>query len=47
VAFPIFDQQHYLYWVGLSQILWIVSFAGFLFVYAPMLVRPRVDGQDG
>lgn len=47
VFFPLFDQQHYLLWVGLSQVLWLVSFAGFLLVYTPMLIRPRIDGKDG
>jgi uncharacterized protein involved in response to NO len=33
--------------MGASQLLWIAAFAGFVAVYAPMLVRPRIDGRYG
>lgn len=39
--------QAYAVWIGLAQLLWVAGFAGFLVLYAPMLVRPRVDGQPG
>jgi uncharacterized protein involved in response to NO len=33
--------------VGLAGSLWIAAFAVFLVVYAPMFLRPRVDGRPG
>ena len=30
-----------------SGILWIAAFIPFLFVYGPILIRPRVDGKPG
>lgn len=43
VLLPIIGPAHYTLWITLSGGLWILSFAIFLFIYAPMLVRPRVD----
>lgn len=34
-------------WIGVSQALWLVAFGGFVWIYAPMLVRPRIDGRYG
>jgi len=45
--FPIFLPGYYQLWVGLSQLLWILTFAVFLYTYAPILVGPRVDGKYG
>jgi uncharacterized protein involved in response to NO len=47
VIFPLFNMDLYIYWVGLSQALWIISFVIFIFVYAPMFLSARVDGRDG
>ncbi|MGB5604998.1 MAG: NnrS family protein [Gammaproteobacteria bacterium] len=47
VVFPLADPQHYLLWIGLAQLFWIISFALLLVVLLPMLVKPRVDGQPG
>ncbi|UCB54754.1 MAG: NnrS family protein [Thiotrichales bacterium] len=47
IFFPLISMDHYSYWIGLSQLLWIASFLLFLVVYAPMLVKTRVDGRDG
>jgi len=47
VIFPLFSMDLYFYWVALSQALWIVAFAIFIYVYAPMLLTARVDGRDG
>jgi uncharacterized protein involved in response to NO len=47
VVFPLFNNDLYVYWISLSQILWIASFVVFLIVYTPMLVTPRIDGRDG
>ena len=30
-----------------SGTLWIGAFALFVYIYAPILIRPRVDGQAG
>ncbi len=47
VVFPLFNMDLYIYWVGISQVLWMVAFAIFIYVYAPMLLSARVDGRDG
>ncbi len=47
VLIPLVDQSYYMVWVGLSQVLWIISFSMFLYVYLPMLIQPRVDGRYG
>ncbi len=47
VIFPLFSMNLYFYWVGLSQVLWMIAFAIFVYVYAPMLLSARVDGKDG
>ncbi len=47
VIFPLFSMDLYIYWMGLSQVLWIAAFAVFVYVYAPMLLSARVDGRDG
>jgi uncharacterized protein involved in response to NO len=47
VLFPLLNNELYICWIALSQLLWIAAFVVFLFVYAPMLVKARIDGQDG
>lgn len=47
VLFPLFNMELYVYWVGISQVLWMLAFAIFVAVYAPMLLSARVDGRDG
>ena len=47
VLFPLFNMSLYVYWVGISQVLWMLGFAIFVYVYAPMLLTARVDGRDG
>jgi len=48
VFFPMFDQSQYMTWIVLlSQVLWIISFSIFLFVYFPMLTQQRADGRFG
>jgi uncharacterized protein involved in response to NO len=34
-------------WILLAQILWIAAFSLFLWIYAPMLIKARVDGRYG
>jgi uncharacterized protein involved in response to NO len=43
VVFPLFSINLYIYWIGLSQALWITAFAIFVFVYAPMFLSERAD----
>jgi uncharacterized protein involved in response to NO len=47
VLLPLLDAGHYLWWVGLAQLLWVAAFAMFLVVFLPMWLGPRVDGQPG
>jgi len=47
VVFPMFDVAHYSLWLMVSQGLWIAAFAWLTVIYVPVLVGPRVDGQDG
>ena len=47
VFFPLIDIMHYVWWVGLSQLFWIVAFLIFSWVYFPMFNKPRIDGQAG
>ena len=47
VVFPLFNMELYVYWIGISQVLWMVAFAIFVVVYAPMLLSERIDGRDG
>ncbi len=44
---PLLDAAHYTLWIGMSQLLWILSFGLFSALYLPMLVRPRLDGRPG
>jgi uncharacterized protein involved in response to NO len=47
VALPLVDVRDYRLWVAVSQWLWIGAFAGFVWVYFPVLTRPRIDGREG
>jgi uncharacterized protein involved in response to NO len=47
VVLPMLFPSHYLNLILLSQLLWIAAFVPFAFIYAPMLVKPRVDGTYG
>lgn len=35
------------HWLDLSALLWVLGFALFAWHYAPILLRPRVDGRPG
>lgn len=39
--------QDYRLWLDLAGGLWLLAFALFLWVYIPILTRPRVDGKPG
>lgn len=47
VLMPLAWPTHYPVWIGLSQLLWIVAFAGFTWLYLPICWRPRIDGRPG
>ena len=44
---PIFYPQWFFQLVILSGALWLVAFAIFIVVYAPILIQPRLDGRAG
>jgi len=47
VLLPFVSIENYGIWIFLSQILWILAFAYFVFIYTPMFFKARVDGQFG
>jgi uncharacterized protein involved in response to NO len=47
VILPVLLPDLCILWIGLSQVCWIVSFALFIWIYTPMLLKPRVDGNYG
>lgn len=47
VVLPIFSMQFYMSWVLIAAILWICSFAIFVAIYTPILLKPRIDGSFG
>jgi len=47
IIFPLFNMEYYVYWIAISQVLWMIAFMTFVLVYAPMLLSARVDGRDG
>jgi uncharacterized protein involved in response to NO len=44
---PVVTTQFYTSWVLIAAILWVLSFAIFVVIYAPILWRSRVDGTFG
>jgi uncharacterized protein involved in response to NO len=47
VAVPLFFPASHAAAMTASGLLWMVGFALFVVIYAPMLLRPRVDGKPG
>jgi uncharacterized protein involved in response to NO len=47
IVLPLFAMQYYTSWVVISAVFWIIGFAVFLVIYAPILCKPRVDGTYG
>ncbi|NJM12881.1 MAG: NnrS family protein [Synechococcaceae cyanobacterium SM1_2_3] len=47
VGLPLIAPNQYLIWILISQTLWIAAFLIFLFTYAAILIKPRIDGQFG
>jgi len=47
VLLPLVIPTAYTTWLYISGLLWILAFALFLWVHAPMLIAPRADGRPG
>jgi len=47
VFLPMFLPEYAPLWIALSQVLWMIVFALFVFLYAMILIRPRADGRWG
>lgn len=47
VVLPLAAPAHYLAWIALSQLLWLVAFGLMAAVLVPILVAPRADGRYG
>jgi uncharacterized protein involved in response to NO len=47
VLLPMIAPMHYMLWLGIAQASWLLAFALFVWVYAPILVKPRADGKPG
>ena len=47
VLLPMIAPMHYLLWLAMAQAAWLIAFALFVWVYAPILVKPRADGMPG
>lgn len=44
---PMFTSQLYIDWVLVASIFWISSFAIYVVIYTPILLKPRADGTFG
>lgn len=44
---PIVASQFYMSWMLVAAISWILSFAVFVVIYTPVLLKPRTDGAFG
>jgi len=47
VVLPLLNVFDYLSLIKISQLLWISAFTIFIFIYLPILCKPRVDGKPG
>ena len=47
VLLPLAAPQAYAALVAASAVLWSTAFALYVWVYTPILVRPRLDGKPG
>ena len=47
VALPVIVPGHAFAWMALALAAWLYAYAVFLGIHAPMLLKPRVDGQPG
>lgn len=44
---PVLLPQHYAAVLGIAMLCWSAAFALYLVKYAPILIRPRIDGRPG
>lgn len=44
---PIFWMQYYMTFINVSIVFWLIAFGLFVYYYAPMLFKARVDGRPG
>lgn len=47
VLLPLLVPDMYATWIAVSQGCWIAAFAPFVWIYAPMWIKPRIDGRYG
>lgn len=47
VLLPMVAPAQYVLWLGIAQAAWLVAFAVFVWVYVPILIKPRADGMPG
>ena len=47
VLLPLLAPQQLVVWLTVAAAAWAAAFGIYLFVFAPWLVSPRVDGKDG
>jgi len=47
VILPILWAGYDSLWIAISQVLWIAAFSLFAYLYALILIRPRIDGKAG
>jgi uncharacterized protein involved in response to NO len=47
VLVPMLAPGSYGTWIAVSQGLWVMAFVPFVWIYAPILVKPRIDGRYG
>jgi len=47
VLLPMIAPVHYTLWIGLAQAAWLIAFAMFVWIYVPILFKPRADGMPG
>jgi len=47
VALPLIVPAYAFESMGLALAAWLYAYAVFLWIYTPMLIKPRVDGQPG
>ena len=47
VLFPLVFPADYALWLAFSQFLWVIAFTIFVWDFAPILIRKRIDGHFG
>jgi uncharacterized protein involved in response to NO len=47
VILPMITPMQYTLWIGVAQAAWVIAFALFVWIYTPILLKPRTDGMPG